>query len=240
MAPALDGSVAVYGTTGSPKTLTLTTANAGDIIIVGGLCNLGISGFPTGVSSITDVAGLTWHKRVDANVPGGAGDFYIFEYYAVAPSALSSDVITVTFSRATTYLSMAAFGVSGANTSSPFDPNASIPTQTDGGSNAVVSTTDANTFVIGITRQSTNSNPGPGTGFTSIAGAAGGYVEVEYAVFSSAQTNLSVGDGAVSTTNGIIADAIVAAGGGTSVTWGGMSDFDNMPALMQRIETVPG
>ena len=95
----------------------MTTANANDVIIL----NIAENG--TTVSSVSDTAGLTWHQEAVA----GTGPYLIYQYYAIAPTALSADAITVNFTGSSYFADLNAFGISGANTSSPFDPNASLP-----------------------------------------------------------------------------------------------------------------
>ena len=73
------------------------------------------------VVSITDTAGLTWQER--ARNVGIAGQYFEEEWYAIATSSLSSDVITIT-QTGSGVIPVDAFGVSGANTSSPFDGTA--------------------------------------------------------------------------------------------------------------------
>ena len=45
------------------------------------------------VASVSDTAGLTWHERAVAGCSGAL----IYQYYAIAPNALSGDTITVNF-----------------------------------------------------------------------------------------------------------------------------------------------
>ena len=73
-----------------------------------------------------------------------------------------------------------------------------------------ITTTHANTMVIGSFRMNSTSTPTQGTGYTIISGA--NFLLSEYQIFSSTQSGLSVtiGTGA-GDANGCIADALVAA-----------------------------
>jgi hypothetical protein len=79
-----------------------------------------------GSFSVKDSVGLAFQART-AQVSIGGGQF-IQEWYAVAPSVLVNDVISVTSTiSGETWYGVVAFGVSGANTASPFDPNITLP-----------------------------------------------------------------------------------------------------------------
>jgi autotransporter passenger strand-loop-strand repeat protein len=197
-------------------TVSLTTSQANDVLILEVLQN------HSTVASVTDTAGLTWHLRAVA----GTSPNTIYEYYAIAPSAVSNDVVTVNFAGSVTYADLNAFGVSGANTSSPFDPNASIAA-TPATSAGSVTTSNANDLIFAAYRFATNSNPNVGSGWTAI-NASGSYYLSEYQVASADQNGLAA---TASTTdeNGGIVDAIMAASssGGSSgiVVSGGNSPW---------------
>jgi hypothetical protein len=214
MTLALDGSVVGAGEPASSVALTLSTVNAGDIIIV---FLESFNGGPT--LSVADTAGLTWTKRqsVDTSGTGGNTTSIVEEWWALAPSALSSDVITITMS-GDQFLIGYAFAISGANTTSPFDTNAAVPASNNVGGFASISTTAANTFVIAYNRHSSLSSFSAGSGFTLVATPIGFGDLAQYAIFSSAQTGLSVADSSPSTVIVSIADAIVAASGGGGTT----------------------
>ncbi len=193
---SLDGSV--HGT--SPGTnfavLTLSTTKTNNIIYVASESN----GSPTSVVGST-LGAFT------ARSAGAISSFWI-----LAPSILSSETITLTYSGGTSFISATAFAVNGANTSSPFDVNGSVPTLTSFGVPAdpiSLSTTANDTIIIGAYRFSSQSNPTAGTGFTAIQ-LNGDFLLTEYKIVSSAQTSLpiTVGTG-VGDTNQGIGDAIV-------------------------------
>ncbi|MGA2665974.1 MAG: hypothetical protein ABSF83_13630, partial [Nitrososphaerales archaeon] len=117
----IDGSAkAGCGYTGNCS-LSLTTTQADDVIIVA--CDCWPYG---GAFGVTDSAGLTFQPRTGQVSIGG--DQFIQEWYAIAPSALSSDVISVQTSlTGETWYGIVAFAVQGADTANPFDANPSLP-----------------------------------------------------------------------------------------------------------------
>src|ERR1019366_6614782 len=114
----LDGH-ATGGALGAPvnsANVTLTTTKVHDVIVLaitaGGFLNRGI------VTSVTDTAGLVWKKRQQRQFNGGQIDLEV--WWAHAPAILTGDVITV-HTDATGFISIEAFGVSGANYTAPWD-----------------------------------------------------------------------------------------------------------------------
>ena len=101
-------------------TLTLSTANADDVIVLVAQCTAFLSCNVT-ISSVGDSGGHTWTLRA-AYTPSRE----IWEYYAIANLPLTSDRIAVNWS-GSGGLEFAAFGVSGANTRNPWDPSPKLP-----------------------------------------------------------------------------------------------------------------
>jgi hypothetical protein len=148
---AIDG-VATGNSSTSTATVTLTTTSTNDVIVVQTVNNSASSVTVTGV---TDTAGLTWTKRAGVDWDT-SGRFRAEEWYAIAPTALSNDTITVSYSSAASHsIRNFAFGVSGANTTTPFDTNGSLPATAqfvDATKNisATISTTNPNSILIGL------------------------------------------------------------------------------------------
>jgi hypothetical protein len=194
---ALDGTA--YGSfgAGSSTTLSLTTANANDVVIAVVTVNT------TTVSKISS-AHLNFTLRKREQVSGGP--FYLEVWYAVAPAALSAEVITVTLSAALgspyPYCGVNIFGVSGANTSTIFDSNPSLPAAVQSG-DVKLSTSNANDFIFGAYRFGSTPSPTAGAGWRQIPGA--GYQLVEYQIVSATQSNLDV---AIGTGSGDVAAGI--------------------------------
>lgn len=200
----LDGAVSVSGPTSNSIAATLTTASANDVIIIyeGNGTNTGAA------TSISDTAGLSWHKRT--SVIYNTSTAIIEEYYAVAPGALSGDIITVSWA-STSSARVTAFGISGANTSSIFDGSGALPATTGTGSTVSVSTSNANDMLIGYC--SATASPTPPAGWTQIV-ATGSAAEAAYHIVSSTQSGFSAVFGSNGSTSGTIADAVQQAGTG--------------------------
>lgn len=198
---AVDGTAtfSFYSTTSG--TATLTTTNSNDVIIVA------VARADDGpVVSVTSPH-LTFTRRTRqpwGGADGTVGITYDEEWYAIATSPLSSEVVTVSQqSGSTSDLDFAAFGISGANTSTPYDTNGSLPALTGSGT-ATVSTTHGNDMICGMFR--TFYGDTPMTGWTPIM-TTYGYSQVFCKIFSSAQTNLAVTTGGGNAPAGI-GDAI--------------------------------
>lgn len=101
----------------SSASVTLSTSYQNDIMMV--YTTL----YPGSVSGISDSAGLTWHQRYQNGE--------INEWYAFASNLLSSDKVTVSFSKPSIEYQIVAFGVFGA---SSFDPNSGLPAVASGSS----------------------------------------------------------------------------------------------------------
>ncbi len=160
----------------SSTSVALTTANANDVIILDIVQN------GTTVNTISDTADLTWNLRAVA----GTGSDTIYEYYAIAPNVLSADAITVNFTGTASYVDLNAFGISGANTSSPFGTSAPVTATTSTGA---LTTSNANDFVFAGYRFASDATPGAGSSWTAI-NAGSGYYLSEYQVVSAPQTGL--------------------------------------------------
>lgn len=126
--------------------VVLSTTKTNNIIVVycvttgGSVCG-----------SITDTAGLVWTRRIDYE-NSGSNLVWITEFWALSTSILTSDtIVTTNGSR------MTAFGVNGANLSTPFDPNVSLPatnSSLSGNIAATISTTKSVDMVISCARAS--------------------------------------------------------------------------------------
>ena len=145
--------------TSSGSTGTLTTLKFPDVIVV--MVNdenaAGGGGSPAGVvdtvASVTSTPALTFSPRSSNTL--GSPTFQDLEvWYAIASSTFSGTV-TATLNGGTDDAVMVAFGVSGANTASPWDPNPSLPATANGPtgfapSMSGVSTSNANDMILGF------------------------------------------------------------------------------------------
>ena len=202
----LDGNAALAS---NPSTaigsVTLTTTRANDVII------LEIAQNGTTVTSVSDTAGLTWHQRAVLDPASNPS----YEYYAIAPNVLSGDTIDVNYAKTPFLEYENAFGISGANTTSPFDPNLSSPVTTTS-SPASLTTTNANDFVFAsYVDGASPAFPSPGSGWTAIDTAFS--FQSEYQVVSSPQTGLVATTAETGSETGFV-DAVVAASASSTPT----------------------
>lgn len=166
--PTLDGSATGIKSTTNNNSATLTTSNTNDIICVIAYCEK--SPTPPSVTSVTG-GGLTFQKR--KALLYAVSDLEI--WWALAPSALSATVITANYSASFDDASMIVFGVSGCNTSSPWDGNASVPATYTAGANGTpsftgTSTSSADDFLIfSWGAEWSGTSTAVATGFTNIA-----------------------------------------------------------------------
>lgn len=228
---AIDGSATLSIAAGT-VTNTLSNTNTNDVIVAQIFVNA-TTGTPT-ISSVSDTLGLTWNKRT---LPSGCkytdttpetND--IEEYWAFSSGKLTSDVISVTQTGGSGTLSMrlTTASINGANTTTPFDPNVSLPactnttalgTPTAASLSQTVSGTKAKTIFLGFLR-----NTGVGSGFATVTRpsgftqiiASGSFADSSSQIFSSAQTSLALQYSWSNTTGqtsvGYLMDAIQAAG----------------------------
>lgn len=200
------GSPVQKVTSGSSIVLTYTAEGTNLAIFVGCFSN------GQTVSSISDTAGLVWKKRANTLTISG-----IEYWWAKAPSGISADNITITLSASTSNSIGFVFAVAGARiTPDPFDQYNTLP-KTIGGAGTVVSSLSVSTkasyaIILGIYR-SINVTATAGSGFGLLIGKPN--LCVEYQIETLSQSGLSVPLGGANTTNGGIADAIVA----SSVPW---------------------
>jgi len=230
MTLALDGHNKNTYSGVSSGTVALTTSLTDDVVV------LMVAGEKTTagafqVSSVADGSGLTWALRQRLQITGGrhTNPQFLEIWWAHAPTALSAVTITATLSAAVDNGSILAFGVNGANTSTPWDANASLPkTNSDvTGTNTTpsasgVSTTATNTMLLAVWSNSNagTATAGPPTGFTEIefpqnsGGTDWSWMEAAYEVVASAQSSVAETFTVARADWGMIVDAIVAAGGG--------------------------
>jgi hypothetical protein len=177
---SLDGTAEVTG-----ATITLSTTKTNDVIV---LVIRSIGGVTV---AVTDTAGLHWTKEATTGLVGASVQIDI--WYAVSPSILSSDVITPT---GYSSMRLTAFGVNGANTTTPIDPNASIPATGGAASETsqslTISTNNPNDFLIstvGATASlGTITEP---SGFTQVI-SAGTAEDVSYKIVSSTLSSSAI------------------------------------------------
>lgn len=182
--PNASSKATAFSSSGTTIAATISTSNAADCIYVD-TSSLTGSGFG---ATIADTAGLTWTARTGSPYfPGGQT---VNVWTAPAPSALTSDTITVTAVSALGGAPMTVFAISGCNTSSMFDSNLSAGLTTAAPDPASITTTNSNDMIIGICAGGSQSNPGAGAGFTLVKN--GNFFGNEVKVVSTTQSSLSV------------------------------------------------
>jgi hypothetical protein len=193
---SLDGSGEGTNNSTTSFTIPLTTTKAPGVIVVG---------FSSGIDTVSSVtaSGLTFTKRVGP-VAGTGNNLY--EYAAPYSSNFSGN-ITIANS-GTSFASGIAFGVSGAPSSSYFDPNVSLPATTTTAAAPTGTTTTANDIVFVFVSLMVNTVT-PGSGWSRVTGTdSTNYILAQYQLPASAGSytgNVSVN----SDINGSILDAII-------------------------------
>jgi hypothetical protein len=208
---ALDRSTSVVSFGVSSITTSITTTHSEDVVVLyvstGQYTPNGCGSLtpPPTITSVEDGAGLTWHQRSVGTTtqcevsPGPADEGYGFqvhleEWYAIAPTPLTSDVITITAAYVADEIQDIAFGVSGANTASPFDTTGfCVATSYNTTPGCTMSTTASDTMVVMGDAGPNGVSPSPG--YTQILFSAERVQDMgaEYQTFSSPQTGILVG-----------------------------------------------
>lgn len=226
-APALDGEASGTWSSGTSFTITpFTTANPNDVVVLSIVTYN--SGSSVTASSISDsLAKITWEGSARSSFIScpGTQESTRVEWYGIATTTVSSDTITVTLSTAPTSASGIAFGVSGADTTTPFDPASTLPrtaASTCTGTAALPTASGASTiadtdFVFslfgGYTSVTETSAAIAGTTSSLVASVAGAGDSnaVEYRSLTSSQSSFSCAFGTSTTYWGVLCDAIMPA-----------------------------
>lgn len=220
---AIDGNATGSNSTGTATSVvsgTLTTVNTNDIIVALAFNSNAPNAILRTVSSVT-ATGLSFTKR--SAIANSTGFFDLEVWWAPATSTFSG-TITANWSGVVDDTTINVFGVSGANTSTPWDANASLPKTLSSptGSAAApsvtgVSTSNANDMLLGFVGGGGAVVETAGAGFTlinTVSSAAGITSASERNVVAATQSSITVAFG-TTFTNTIpwlmIADAIVAA-----------------------------
>jgi hypothetical protein len=177
--------------------VSLTTTASPDVVIVV------VSSTTAFTATVTDGSGLTWASRQAATNTAEAN-----EVYAIASGTLSSDRIGVTFSALGGLYTIAAMGIKGANTASPFDGTAQTATGSSTKPSVSFTTSAADDLVIGMVATGVSDTFTAGSGFAVVQSGLYGSTEDELVATGGATTvGFTLG---TSTTWAIIADGIKA------------------------------
>jgi PKD repeat protein len=204
----------------------LTTANASDVIVA----MLVINDTTTIVTSVTDTASLSWTPTPRASQKGPE-NVQIFYYYAIASTPLFDDSVTFALSSGAVSMVCQDFGISGADTNAPFDPNAAMPNVISGTSTTATLTYNTNNpsdFLIILEGYCAQGAAGSGSpaGFTTIVGSQFAHATPSNCAANSLQTN----------TYYKIASATQSS---TSVTWTFDSQNSPFAIIGDAIESTP-
>jgi hypothetical protein len=162
---ALDGYNSTNTVTSQTMTITLTTTKSNDVLY---LSFVGESN--TGVSSISSTGGTSaWKYRAGVETTDSASQ--LSTWYATWTSS-GKTTITINLNGTGTHVAVIVFGISGANTTSPFDGNAVTNKNDSGTASASITTSTSNDLIIGALGVETTSAPANGSGFNSIANQA--------------------------------------------------------------------
>ncbi|TMI30443.1 hypothetical protein E6H28_05590 [Candidatus Bathyarchaeota archaeon] len=194
---------AICGHNTNSCSATLSTLHGSDLVIV---YTMEVLDLQTSCNfSVNDTAGLVWTLRgsVSGRNDGTTGSDrdQLAEFWAVSPSVLSSDIITESISGCASfeyggeYNSLLVVAVAGANLSSPFDPDVSLPASASGYNNTptlALSTSNGQDLIISAGQQSSYGTLTPGPGFSQIFSNGPGWSAEEYQTVNAPQTNLTV------------------------------------------------
>lgn len=201
----LDSSASAQWSSTASGAVTLSTASPNDIIVV-----IVADENPSAVEKVTSISSAnlpsgSWHERSNltqyTTYPSYSSYTDMEVWWAYAPNKLSSETITATLSGSIDDGAIIAFGVSGANTTAPWDTNAGLPNAVIGNSltpSVTVSTTARNTIILGIDSTGSYTALTPGAGYTQIQYVANNgatyyeYAIAEYAMATSPQTGIAV------------------------------------------------
>ena len=197
----IDTNCEGFGSVSSAKTITTTsmTAQANELVI---LVITGNSNSPT-VSSITDSFGTHLTYLQEVAYTSGSASQCLYVYYALTGSQTGSFTITVKMSANNNY-DVQAFGITGANTGTPFDPNSHLPAKATGTSSSKptvtsVYTSNANDMILAFEGQTSSTVQTAGSSFTAPAALLHNVNSlgnnVEYEIVGSTQSNANVSFG---------------------------------------------
>lgn len=218
--PTVDGSAINQTWPGgtSSATVTLTTTQTNDVILVGVATENNTGALRT-VSSISSTSGLAFTQRSHANTPAGAVG--IETWQAVSSGALTSEVITVTMSGNIDCGLLFAAGIAGTGApATPNDPNVSLPssgTSVSAPVSATYSTDAADDLLVAFFCTANSVGLTAPSGWTKVQGFANTHGTVRFctAVFfdksvSATQTSQTFTSVANGTNNCLIVDAFTA------------------------------
>ncbi len=173
--PSLDGANDSRAPSTTSVSTMLTTSNSNDLVYVA--CLIKPTTQSATVSSVSvSSSGLAYTQRASVEEDANSGDIlYAYSFYAVSADTLSSENVkcSATLSSGSANMVVFVWGISGADTSSPFDSNSGSPDSWTCDSVMVTTALNCLSFttknpddmIVGVFGQL-----GPGTTFTNAAG----------------------------------------------------------------------
>lgn len=177
--------------------VTISTNQQNDVVVL----MIRTGGGP--VVGISDTAGLSWLPRAAVGASGNVFE----EWYAIAPSVLTSDVITMTrTSDAGNPMTIDAIAVSDVHLDQIWDSSATLPAKIESPPDfATINVDHTTSFVLGGFDMSVQGNGG-GAGYVVVSNVDG--VLTEFKVCEGQQVGLVVDQAGGGTVGRIIADAL--------------------------------
>jgi hypothetical protein len=209
--PRIDGKDHTTGFSGTTRTLTLTTTQANDYIIVAAVTN------SDGIASVTG-SSLGSFTLIQSAARGGTSSLQVWAKFAASP--LTSEVITVT-QNDSNFMTCDAFAVAGTGQTSLVWSTGS-PQKVDNASTSVsITTTEAKSVVIGAHAVNDNGVT-PASGYTLIYGSD--YALTQYKELSAAGTETISGGSSTLQASIAVAIPIAVVGGGATLTAAGLTN----------------
>jgi len=209
--PRIDGKDHATGFSGTTRTLTLTTTQPNDYIIVSAVTN------STGIASVVG-SSLGAFTLISSAARGGTSSLQVWAKFAASP--LTSEVITVTQDDSN-FMTCDAWAVAGTGQTSLVWSTGS-PQKVDNASTSVsITTTEAKSVVIGAHAVNDNGVT-PASGFTLIYGSD--YALTQYKELSAAGTETISGGSSTLQASIAIAIPIAVVGGGATLTASGLTN----------------
>lgn len=188
---SIDGSNQAATASGLSQAISVTTTKSHVLIFI--LIHWYTGGGGVTLSTVTS-AHLSWTAYTTFPGFGANDDFWV--YYALAPTPVTAEMVTCTFTGVSTLISLISWGVVGAP-SKTFDPNITLPAKSTSTTPVVISTSHAVDMLIVCNGDPSGGNPiaatdGTWTLLQDINNVAYMDTAVQVKAVSSVQTLLSV------------------------------------------------
>jgi hypothetical protein len=198
----IDTNCEGYGSVANGRTITTSsmTAQANELIIV---VITGNSYHPTVRTPITDSFGTHLTYTSEVSYTNSSANQCLYVYYALTGTHTGPFTITVRMSSSYNY-TVQAFGITGANTTTPFDTNSNLPATAGGTTSRYptvtgVSTSNAHDMILAFEGQTNSTAQTAGSSFTAPAALLHNVNSlgnnVEYQIVTSIQSSISVSFG---------------------------------------------